>query len=213
MKTIIFDYDGTIHNSARIYTKAFRRVYNQMVEDGCAPYREFSDSEITVWLGYTAKEMWDRFMPDLADEKKQCYSAEIGRIMTECIRNGEAELYDGAMETLRYLKNQGYYILYLSNCGHDYMNLHAECFGLDEIFDHMYCSGGYGNLPKYEIFQSIQKDFPGPYMMVGDRFHDMEVAEKCGIRSAGCAYGFGTSKELECADVILEDIRDLKKIL
>lgn len=58
IKTVIFDYDGTIHNGAGNYIDAFRHVYHQMVADGAAPERSFEDSEITQWLGYSAREMW-----------------------------------------------------------------------------------------------------------------------------------------------------------
>ena len=49
--------------------------------------------------------------------------------------------------------------------------------------------------------------------MVGDRFHDMEVARYHKVYTAGCAYGFGTKEEIAAADIILEDIRDLQKLL
>jgi phosphoglycolate phosphatase len=213
IKTIVFDYDGTIHNSAKIYADAFRCVYQQMVSNGEAPVREFTEAEITKWLGYSAQDMWDAFMPELPQEKKMSYSLEIGRLMTERIQNKEAVLYDGALETLQYLKNKGYYILYLSNCGPDYMNMHAECFNLRAYFDHMYCTGDYQQKPKYEIFDIIKEAYPAEYLVVGDRFHDMEIAKYHKVYTAGCAYGFGTRKELEGTDVILEDIRDLQKIL
>ena len=213
IKTIIFDYDGTIHDSTKIYSDAFRIVYQQMVKEGEAPWREFSDEEITKWLGYSAQDMWDAFMPHLSQAKKMRYSSEIGRIMTERIKNKQAVLYDGALETLAYLKGKGYHLLYLSNCGPDYMNMHAECFNLRDYFEHMYCTGDYGFKPKHEIFNVIKEEFPGEYLMVGDRFHDMEVAKYHKVFTAGCAYGFGTMKEIEDADIILNDIRDLKKIL
>ena len=58
IKTVIFDYDGTLHNSTRIYADAFRQVYDRMVYDGVAPKRQFTDDEITIWLGYSAQDMW-----------------------------------------------------------------------------------------------------------------------------------------------------------
>ena len=141
IKTIIFDYDGTLHNSTKIYAEAFRQVYQEMVTAGDAPWREFTDPEITKWLGYSVQDMWDSFMPEFSQQKKMFYAGEVGRLMTEKIQNKEAVLYDGALETLRYLKDKGYHLLYLSNCGHAYMEMHAECFGLHNYFEHMYCSG------------------------------------------------------------------------
>lgn len=59
----------------------------------------------------------------------------------------------------------------------------------------------------------IKEEYPSEYLMVGDRFHDMEVARYHKVYTAGCAYGFGTKEEIAAADIILEDIRDLQKLL
>ena len=213
IKTIIFDYDGTIHNSSKIYVDAFRQMYREMVAANDAPEREFRDEEITKWLVYSVQDMWNSFMPEFSQEKKMFYAGEVGRLMTEKIRHKEAVLYDGALETLQYLKDKGYYLLYLSNCGHAYMDMHADCFGLRNYFDHMYCSGDYDQKPKYEIFNVIKEEYPCEYLVVGDRFHDMEVARYHKVYTAGCIYGFGTREEIGDADVLLEDIRDLQKLL
>lgn len=213
IQTVIFDYDGTLHNSAKIYVDAFRTVYERMIADGAAPKKTFSDYEITRWLGYRAADMWNAFMPELSNENQRYYSKEIGQLMLKKVRHKQAVLYDGALETLAYLKNKGYHVLYLSNCGHEFMSVHAKAFHLEDYFDHMYCSGDYGERPKYEIFDVIKKAYPPQYLMVGDRFHDMEIAKYHKIYTAGCRYGFGTDDELHDADVLLDDIRDLQKIL
>jgi len=40
--------------------------------------------------------------------------------------------------------------------------------------------------------------------MVGDRFHDIEVATRAGIPSVGCAYGYGDPSELEAATITVD---------
>ena len=40
MKGVIFDYDGTLHESIRIYAPAFHRAYEYLVEKRHAPQRE-----------------------------------------------------------------------------------------------------------------------------------------------------------------------------
>ena len=87
IKTVIFDYDGTLHNSTRIYADAFRQVYERMVYDGVAPKRQFTDDEITMWLGYSAQDTWNAFMPELSMRDQMYYSKEIGQIMTIKIKN------------------------------------------------------------------------------------------------------------------------------
>ena len=184
-----------------------------MTIDGAAREQSFTDEEITRWLGYSAQEMWHTFMPELPEDQQMFYSKQIGKFMFERVRNKEAVLYEGAEETLNYLREKGYYLLYLSNCGAEYMNIHTECFRLDHYFSHMYCSGDYDFKPKYEIFNRIKERYPGEYLMVGDRFHDMEIARYHKVYTAGCVYGFGSLEELEEADVLLEDIRDLQRLL
>ena len=184
-----------------------------MAADGKVAERSFTDGEITQWLGYSAQDMWVAFMPELPTRDQFYYSKEIGKFISKRVEDKQAELYEGTPETLAYLKEKGYKLLYLSNCGPEYMNLHARCFGLKDYFDHMYCSGDYGHKPKYEIFNEIEKAYPGEYLMVGDRFHDMEIAKFHKVYTAGCQYGFGTDEELSDADILLKDIRDLQKIL
>ena len=74
IQTIIFDYDGTLHNSTKIYTDVFRQVYREMVAAGDAPEREFRDDEITKWLGYSVQDMWDSFQPEFSQQKKMFYA-------------------------------------------------------------------------------------------------------------------------------------------
>ena len=44
--TLIFDFDGTLHQTARIYIPAFRAARAALVAQGY-PVRAFADAEIT----------------------------------------------------------------------------------------------------------------------------------------------------------------------
>ena len=61
---LLFDYDGTLHDTAHIYIPAFRLAYRTLVERGLAPDQDFTDEEIKSWLGYSPKEMWTALLPD-----------------------------------------------------------------------------------------------------------------------------------------------------
>ena len=100
MKNLIFDYDGTLHETMRIYGPAFRKNYENLVSRGLAPAREFSDAEISRWLGFTAADMWNRFAPQLSDEEKAACSRRIQDEMARLIENGTAELYPGVTELM-----------------------------------------------------------------------------------------------------------------
>ena len=117
---IILDYDGTIHDTMRIYKKAFLKAYEWLVQEGKAVRREFDDSQISRWLGFNSKEMWNTFMPTLEEEYKTKASGMIGEFMVQQVIQGGASLYDGAEKVLEELKRDGNRLIFLSNCKEAY---------------------------------------------------------------------------------------------
>ena len=212
MNYLLFDYDGTLHDSGAIYPPAFRKMYQTMVIDGIAPQREWADEEITRWLGYNAADMWQDFMPNATPEQRDFYGAIIGREMMQTIRNGGARLYPYTLEVLEELKRRGYSMLILSNCKEEYLQAHRESFAFDRFFSGYYAAETYGFVPKHEIFSTIQREHPGTFTVIGDRFHDMELARRNQLPAVGCQYGFGAESELDCAQHKIQDIRELLEL-
>ena len=206
---LIFDFDGTINNSMRTYRPAFEKAYKCLVDDGLAQPRRFSDSELSYWLGFTGAEMWAKFRPDLSVEERDKYRRIIGLETERLIRLGRAALFDGAREALDKLKADGHTLIFLSNCRSAYMELHSSALGLDRYFDFFYCAGDFDNIPKFEIFRKFKDEHSGGYIVIGDRFHDMETAVKNGLKSIGCAYGYGCLDELRDADIIVNDVSEI----
>lgn len=200
MPTLVFDYDGTLHDCIRIYAPAFRAACAYLAARGLAPAEDRRDGEIAQWLGLPAGEMWDRFAPALPQEEKARCSRMIGEEMLRMIRAGQARLYPGALELLDGLRTAGFYLVFLSNCKRAYMEAHQREFGLERYFDAFYCAEDYGWISKAELFPVIRERFEGPFAVVGDRRQDMEVAARHGLRAVGCAYGYGTPEELAGAD-------------
>ena len=75
----------------------------------------------------------------------------------------------------------------------------------------MVCSEEHDFIPKYEILARIKDRYPSGMAIVGDRKHDLEAGRKNNIYTIGCKYGFASEDELDDADIIINDISDLKK--
>lgn len=196
MATLIFDYDGTLHNTKRLYGSSFRVAYKRLVEDGYAPVHEYSDDDVAKYLGVSAPDMWQDFMPQLPTEIKKKASRIIGQEMINGVNAGRASLFEGVTESLDELKKEGYRLLILSNCHKSYMDAHCSFLRLDRWFDGYFCAESYGFIPKESIFPDIRVRFPdSAYIMIGDRGSDFRVGTVNGIPTIGCLYGFGTDEE------------------
>ena len=209
IKTIIFDYDGTIHQTLGIYEPAFRETYQWLTEQKVAEEQKIASSKIAGWLGLNSKEMWDTFMPELDQKYKDQASKMVGERMIEQVRKHKAVWYPGAEKMLTTLKNQGYYLVVLSNCKTAYRKAHWEEFGMKRWFERFYDCESYGFRPKTEIVQDIIREYPGPYLVIGDRKQDLECARSCGSLFAGCLYGYGDQGELDGADYLAEHVEDM----
>lgn len=211
VKTIFFDYDGTLHNSIKIYTPALNKAYQFLVEQGLTEDKIWNDDELIPWLGYNSKEMWKLFMPQLGEEMHLKASKIVGKEMVRQVEIGNAKLYEGALELLEYLKNRGYSLVFISNCNTYYKELHKSHFNLGRYFDRMIGSQEYDYIPKSEILKKIKDDYQPDMCIIGDREHDIQAGYENGIKTIGCLYGYGTEEELAKADIKIRNLYELKK--
>jgi len=203
MANIIFDYDGTVHESMRTYAPAFRDTMKWLSDNGFIADKDYSDSEISHWLGFNSTDMWGQFHPELSLEIREKARAMLGENMAARVENGEGSLYAGIEDALLSLKASGHTLIFLSNCRIHYMERHRRVFRLDRFFDSFFCCEEFGFIPKYEIFRRFSDRFEGDFIVVGDRFHDIDTAVRNGLHSIGCGYGYGSEDELRRADIIV----------
>lgn len=211
--TIFFDFDGTLHDSMAIYGPAFRSAYAWLVEQGYKQPKEFSDEWISQWLGFTVEEMWTTFAPDLPEEVWRQAATIVGREMDGRTERGEAQLFEGVAQALDSFKQQGFDLAFLSNCRIAYCDVHRSNFDLDKWFCAYYCAEAFDDIPKWKIYQQVAANHAYPQVMVGDRFHDQEVAQNAHIPFVGCAYGFGREGELNQVDAWAYKPSDLPRAI
>lgn len=209
MANLIFDYDGTLHQSMKTYAPAFRNTCKWLADNGFMERREFTDNDISYWLGFNSTDMWSSFLPDAEPSVREKARVMLGEDMAERVERGEGALFPHAGDVLSELRSQGHRLIFLSNCRIKYMERHRRVFGLDRFFDFFYCCEEFEFLPKYQIFRLFSLNHDGQYIVIGDRFHDIETAEKNGLKSIGCGYGYGTAGELDTADIIVNDITEI----
>ena len=159
MATIIFDFDGTLHDSMYVYRIALNRGYQWLVEQGVAKPRVFSESDMEANIGLTAKEAWAHMAPDLPWSITGQAAARVGAVMDELIDNGTARLFPGVPEMLQQVKDAGHTLVFLSNCRNAYRDAVRRAFGFDAWFAGYYTSEQFGGIPKEEIPKVTERDY------------------------------------------------------
>ena len=133
----------------------------------------------------------------------------VGDYMLNLVRNHEAQWYEGTTEVLDLLKAQGYHMVILSNSKYLTGKTHFEEFDMGRWFDKWYDCESFGWAPKTEIIKSVQSDYPGELVLIGDRKSDLDAALSIGSKFIGCLYGFGSEDELEGATHLISSISEL----
>lgn len=209
MASLVFDYDGTLHDSLLIYAPAFRLCYDYLVKKEIAIPRNWQDGEISHWLGFSAREMWASFMPVLSQSERDMCSAMIGEEMIRMTLAGRSKLYPHALNVLQQLCDKGHELIFLSNCKHSYMNAHRDYWGLDKYFSSFYCTEDFLYAPKWQIFDFFKANCSKDCIIIGDRRQDIEVAKIHQLLSIGCNYGYGEMEELNDATIRINTVEEI----
>lgn len=213
IKTIIFDWDGTLHESMIIYQDAFLKAYQFLIEKGYAPKKKWKEQEIKRFLGMNPQEMWASFQPSLPKHVIGIVSPMISKEMKDSIELGKAKLYQGTLEVLSELKSKGYRLVYLSNSKIYYKDAMVKAFQLEKYFDFIICSEMFDYIPKEDILLILKEQLPKKWMVVGDREVDVKAGLAHQAFTVACDYGYGTESELSSAHAHIKDIRELLQII
>ncbi|MFR8927326.1 HAD family hydrolase [Peptoniphilus senegalensis] len=212
VNSIIFDFDGTLHNTLKIYYPAFSYGVEFLREHGFAKDFELNEKNVSRFLGEKPNFAYD-FIADGADDSlKREVMALVGKKMDENIKNGVGELYEGTIKVLEELsKNYNLYIL--SNCRESYLDLALDVYNIKKYFKKCFAAETYAFIPKDEIIKKERQNINEEIIFVGDRHHDMEAARKNNLKSIFCSYGFGNSEEGKDANYRISSIGELLNLL
>ena len=230
---ILLDYDGTIHETFRIYEPAVLETVHWLRSQGIeAPVP--GPERIASWLGMSTGQMWEDFMPGLSREKKLEAGRHVGGLMDRYL--SEASWYPGAEEVLGDLARLGAGLAIVSNCDGSYARAHWEHFRMERFFDCFFPCGAFHGHSKGRVLKAVCEDYAGARLRsparragegekegrraclyIGDRRSDREAAREAGLPFLGCLYGYGSEEELEGSEGLVRQVAELaeavKKLL
>lgn len=123
---VIFDLDGTLLDTEALIFESFTYVFKKY-----KPEYTLSEEELKSFLGPTLKDSFERYFdPSMSEELIREY-----RTHNHEFHNTYVKAFDGAKETLDYLKDNGYLLAIVSNKKRETITHGLEFTGLLPYFE------------------------------------------------------------------------------
>lgn len=207
--TLLFDLDGTLTDPYEGITNAIAyalRVLERPCPDG---------HTLRKFIGPPLLESFERYCalsPVQAQEALKQY-----RVYFSDKGLFENRPYDGIASLLGALKGHGYRIVLATSKPEVFARRILERFELIGYFDFIAGSlldGGRPTKADVIAYALAQTQTPPQCaLMIGDRIHDIQGAQQCGIDAVGVLYGYGTRHEFDDAVYIAQDPASLERFL
>ena len=191
-KLIVFDLDGTLIDSAPDLVEAVNFALTQLDKP------THSQATIQQWIGNGADVLVKRALLnnwhvgeipedfEVAFELFKTYYAEHDWV--------HSRLYDGVLETLQTLKNDGFKLACVTNKTARFTNPLMETAGLAPYFDFIASGDTFAEMkPNPLPLLETAKLFaiaPENAWMIGDSINDISAGKRAGFKTIAVSYGY-----------------------
>ena len=212
MDLVILDLDGTLYSSTATTIGAVTRAVGDLNERHGTAIEEPTGERILSGIGFAREDFVARVFPELAEDLRGEMSDLVWRWEHNLICSGEGSLFPGAVEALDAMAAEGKTLAVATNAGTGYMNFVLDYFAIRRYFRDVRCAESEGTRDKSRLIDVILSSLGADAraaVMVGDRMSDIDAGLRSGTRTIGCTWGFGTRRELEEADAVVDRFPEL----
>ncbi|WP_347815216.1 HAD hydrolase-like protein [Rossellomorea sp. DA94] len=208
----IFDMDGTLFQTDKILEvsldDAFERLRSEGKWDEETPIEKYREI-----MGVPLPKVWEVLLPDHSLKERERTDAFFLERLIQNIRNGKGALYPNVQEVFSHLKENGFSLYIASNGLIEYLNAIVDYYDLDQWITEAFSIQHIESLNKSDLVRHIVDKYEiTSGVVVGDRLSDIHAAKDNGLISIGCRFDFAREEELAQADVIIEDLLELKML-
>lgn len=206
---IIFDFDGTLGNTASVIIQTMQATIKELN----LPTR--SDEECAAMIGLRLVDIPAVLFPDCGDIG-ELYAETYRRLFHTFNTDGAVRLYPHVMETLEFLKKQGVTLTIASSRSHASLAQYVETLELSSLISYILGADDVKDgKPNPEAVHKILGIFhfkPEETLVVGDTAYDIEMGKNAGTLTCGVSYGNGSKDSLMDADWVIDEFKDLLEL-
>lgn len=189
---LIFDWDGTLMDSAARIVRCFRGA---MQDCGLPPV---ADEAIARTIGLGVTDSLARLLPALSDDARRAVAARYREHFLR-IDDTPTPFFSGVEEGLRDLAGRGYRLAVATGKSRVGLDAAMAATGTADLFCITRCADETASKPNplmlHEILAQSGVD-SARALMVGDTTYDVEMAAKAGVASVAVTYGVHDRAEL-----------------
>ncbi len=179
---VIFDVDGTLHDSFAWWGPVIRRGVRAFAEQEELELAEPSDAEAHAVVGMKNEGVWAPFLPESLKHRWHDLRSVVLPMEFAELRSGNDYLFAGVRPLLDHLGRIGVPVALASNCHQGYMDAMCEGQGLAALSGWQLCLSSPGIGTKTDMLRfAIEAAGAERPVMVGDREPDLEAADEAGV--------------------------------
>ena len=204
---LFFDLDGTMTDSAPGILNGVRYAFQKMGNDSVVDIRYVGPPLLTSFQEYA--HMSKKEAEQAVYFYREYYNAENGGWK-------ENRVYEGVPQMLEALKNAGFRMAVATGKPIFPAKPILELFDLAKYFEYVSAANDTNLFTKAQVIDHAMQMVGASaerVLMIGDRHHDVEGGEACGVDVLGVLYGYGTKEELSKAKYIAKTPLEILEIL
>lgn len=211
-RSLIFDMDGTLFQTDRILELSLEGTFDHLRSQGqwetATPIDKYRDI-----MGAPLPKVWETLLPHHCIEIREQIDSYFLERLIENIRNGKGALYPNVKEIFSYLKEMNCSIYIASNGLTEYLKAIVNYYHLDKWVTETFSIQQIDSLNKSNLVHCIIEKYGITNgAVVGDRLSDINAAKDNGLVSIGCNFDFARADELSQANMVIDDLIELKTI-
>ncbi|TQR41168.1 HAD family hydrolase [Paenibacillus popilliae] len=213
IQSFIFDMDGTLFQTDKILESSLEDTFNHLKsrnkwekETPIDIYREI--------MGAPLPKVWETLLPNHSIEEREQADAYFLERLIENIKSGNGDLYPNVKEVFSFLTENNCSIYIASNGLVAYLAAIVDFYHLDNWVTETCSIQQIESLNKSDLVRTIIDKYGITHgAVVGDRISDINAAKDNGLVAIGCNFDFAQEDELAQADIVIDDLNELKSIV
>ncbi|KXY35343.1 nucleosidase [Bacillus cereus] len=213
LQALIFDMDGTLFQTDKILELSLDDTFDHLrslqLWDTVTPIDKYREI-----MGVPLPKVWEALLPNHSNEVREQTDAYFLERLIENIKSGNGALYPNVKEVFSFIKENNCSIYIASNGLTEYLQAIVSYYGLDQWVTEIFSIEQIHSLNKGDLVKGILKKYDiQEAAVVGDRLSDINAAKDNGLIAIGCNFDFAQEDELAHADLVIDDLMELKGIL